>query len=187
MVEETIIDKIYKDNQDLLNYLENKQEISLKILFDATFKKTLLLSAASYFEEEICKMVQEFVERATQNDKYIVALVKKKAIERQYHTYFQWDGNNANTFFSLFGEEFKEKLKKEIDTDEILKSSVKAFLELGATRNKLVHLNFASYPLDKTAEEIFTLYKTALVFINFLNKHFNYSNTEPEKTESANF
>lgn len=173
MLQETIIDKIYKDNQELLNYLESQQEISLKIQFDTTFKKTLLLSVASYFEEEICKMIQQFVEQVSQNNQYVVSLVKKKAIERQYHTYFQWGCNNANSFFSLFGQDFKDTLTKEINNDETLKSSVKAFLELGETRNKLVHLNFASYPLDKTAEEIYRMYQDSLVFVNFLSKKFH--------------
>jgi hypothetical protein len=174
MLQETIIDKIYKDNQELINYLESQKEISLKIQFDTTFRKTLLLSAASYFEEEICKMIQEFVEKVSENNQYVVSLVKKKAIERQYHTYFDWDGSNANQFFSLFGQAFKDKLKQEIDKDETLKSSVKAFLELGKTRNKLVHLNFASFYFEKTAEEIYKMYQESLVFVNFLRNNFNH-------------
>ncbi|WP_414565474.1 MULTISPECIES: HEPN domain-containing protein [unclassified Anabaena] len=183
----TIVDKIYQDNQEILDFLDKSKEISLKARLDIIFKKTLLLSAASYFEEKICNMLQEFVKRTTQNDKYIVSLVKKKAIERQYHTYFQWNGNNANQFFSLFGEEFKIKLQGQIDDNDALKTSVKAFLELGETRNKLVHLNFANYPLEKTAEEIYQMYQKSLVFIDFLDNQFSNTNEKSNEMETRNY
>lgn len=83
---ETIVDRIYKDNLELLEYLNQQKEISFASQFDVTFKKSLLLSSASFFEEEICKIVQDFVERKTSNDKCITSLVKRKVIERQYHT-----------------------------------------------------------------------------------------------------
>jgi len=117
-------------------------------------------------------MIQEFVKRTTCNDQYVLSLVKKKAIERQYHTYFQWGGDNANQFLSLFGEDFKKKLDKEIKNNEELKASIKVFLELGAIRNRLVHVNFAIHPLDKTAEEIYKMYQKSIIFINFLDRHF---------------
>ena len=88
--------------------------------------------------------------------------------QRQYHTYFDWDEKNANKFFSLFGSDFKDKISKKVEADEELTNSIIAFLELGSIRNKLAHLNFANYPLDKTADEIYNLYKNAKTFVDFL-------------------
>jgi len=99
----------------------------------------------------------------------ITSFLKKKGIDRQYHTYFKWDERNPNPFFSLFGEEFKQDVKKIIKSDSELDDSINAFLELGDLRNNLVHQNFASFPVDKTAEEIYALYKKALKFIEFIS------------------
>ncbi len=176
MITQSIVDRIYQDNLDLLKFLEEKNELSFMVQFNIVFTKTLLLSAASYFEHEICKMIQFFIERKAQNDECVISIVKQKAIERQYHTYFSWkdwEKGNAISFFALFGEAFKEKRSQEIKADDNLKSAVKAFLELGNERNKLVHQNFADCAIEKTAEEVYKLYQQATVFIDFLDRHFN--------------
>lgn len=114
-------------------------------------------------------MVQTFIEYKTQNDECIVSIVKQKAIERQYHTYFDWEGRNANKFFSLFGKTFKEKRLKDVKEDPGLESAIKSFLELGNERNKLVNQNFADCTIEKTAEEVYKLYLQATLFIDFLD------------------
>ena len=176
MKRQSIVDRIYQDNLDLLKFLEEKKEPSFMVQVNTVFTKTLLLSAASYFEHEICRIIQAFIERKSQNDECVISIVKQKAIERQYHTYFSWkdwEKGNANSFFSLFGEVFKEKRSQEIKSDITLKSAVKAFLEIGNERNKLVHQNFADYTIEKTAEEVYKLYQQAILFIEFLDKQFN--------------
>ena len=42
---------------------------------------------------------------------------------------------------------------------------MKAFLEIGNLRNQLVHENYADFRLDKTVDEIYGLYRTALYFL----------------------
>jgi hypothetical protein len=173
MTRQSIVDRIYQENSDLFKFLEEKNEPSFMIQFCTVFSKTLLLSAASYFEYEICRMVQTFIERKTQNDECIISIIKQKAIERQYHTYFDWNGVNANKFFSLFGNTFKEKKLKDVKDNPTLQSAIKSFLELDNERNKLVHQNFADCTIEKTAEEVYKLYKQATLFIDFLDQQFN--------------
>ncbi|WP_292704635.1 MULTISPECIES: HEPN domain-containing protein [unclassified Nostoc] len=102
MIRQSIVDRIYQDNLDLLKFLEEKNEPSFMVQFNIVFTKTLLLSAASYFEHEICRMVQTFIEYKTQNDECIVSIVKQKAIERQYHTYFDWEEGTSRAYLSVF-------------------------------------------------------------------------------------
>lgn len=173
MMRTSIVDRIYQDNLDILKFLEEKNEISFVIQFNTVFTKTLLLSAASYFEHEICRMVQAFVAHKAQNDEYVIAIVKQKIIERQYHSYFEWKDNNANKFFSLFGSTFKEKRLQDIKNNPELQPAIKSFMELGRERNKLVHQNFADYNIEKTAEEVYKLYQQAAVFIDFLDSQFS--------------
>ena len=164
-MDKTIIDVLYEENQKIDRFLEEHGEISLRKNVDNNFRKALLLSIASYFEHEIGEIILRVVKAQTNNAKPVVDFIKNKAIERQYHTYFDWNSQNANKFFSLFGSGFKQFMQKELNSDEQLALSISSFLELGRIRNQLVHQNFAIFPLDKTVNEIYQLYNNALVFI----------------------
>ncbi|WP_375514098.1 HEPN domain-containing protein [uncultured Nostoc sp.] len=122
-------------------------------------------------------MVQAFVERKTSNEKCITSLVKQKVIERQYHTYFEWDAKNAKKFFRIFCDEFKNKLEllQKIKKELRFYVAIKAFLELGNIRNCLVHQNFANYTIDKTAQEVYDLYQEAMIFVRWLSENFENS------------
>jgi hypothetical protein len=161
----TIVDHLYADNLTLLAYLNKSGEISLASTVNESFPKALVLSAASYFESFIQDAIVRVVAECTGPANALLEFVKNKAIERQYHTYFQWDRSNANSFFGLFGSEFRDFMVAQVKASPQLASSIAAFLELGNIRNQLVHQNFAVFPLQKTAEEIFGLYETALLFV----------------------
>jgi phage/plasmid-associated DNA primase len=166
---ESVIDKLYQEHKSVLDYLENNVEVSLRNITDDTFKKLLVLSAASYFEQVLQDLIVQFVSNQCRGDETVISLTKAKVIDRQYHTYFDWDGKNANKFFALFGSTFSDSAKEEVSNDEALDNSIKAFLELGKTRNALVHLNAAAYFLEKTAEEIYQMYVKATYFVGFLS------------------
>jgi hypothetical protein len=164
-----IVRQRYKEFKDMVDYLETNKEISLKIVADDNLKKVLLLSAASYFEDEIKDIILSFVEKNSDDNLMIKSFVKNKAVERQYHTYFDWNAKNANKFFSLFGEEFKNRAEEDVKDNSDLKKPILAFLEIGNLRNELVHGNFAVFPIEKTVEEIYDLYRLAHKFIDYLS------------------
>jgi hypothetical protein len=164
-----IVRQRYKEFKDMIDYLETNKEISLKIVADDNLKKVLLLSAASYFEDEIKDIILSFVEKNSDDNLMIKSFVKNKAVERQYHTYFDWNAKNANKFFSLFGEEFKNRAEEDVKDNSDLKKPILAFLEIGNLRNELVHGNFAVFPIEKTVEEIYELYRSAHQFIDYLS------------------
>lgn len=169
---DTVIDKIYNDYSVLLDYLESNKEISLRNDADNNFKKILLLSIASFFEYEINDALVRFI-RINSKNNMIYSFAKMKGIDRQYHSYFDWRDRKANKFYSLFGDEFKKDIEKEIKSNEVLRNSVKDFLEIGFIRNELVHKNFANFPLDKTAKDIYVLYKSAIKFVDYLKKRLS--------------
>jgi len=55
-----------------------------------------------------------------------------------------------------------------IAADEALAESIKAFMEIGRERNLLVHSDYASYLINKTPEEIYTLYQKAHEFVSIV-------------------
>ena len=116
-----------------------------------------------------------YVEELAQGSPKIIALVQAKAINRQYHTWFKWDESNANAFFSLFGKDFKAAMTAHVKGDSELQASIQSFLEIGNNRNLMVHLDFATFALEKTLDEIYASYKKALLFVDgfaeLLRKH----------------
>lgn len=161
-----VVDRLYKDFRLLLDDLDSRSEISLRSVVDANFRKTILLAAASYFEKQITEDILEFFATTSGRNELIQQFVKNKAVSRQYHSYFQWEGGNANSFFGLFGASFKEFMKQKVHNDIDLENSIKAFIEIGRDRNRLVHQDFGSYTLEKTAEEIYLQYQIAQRFID---------------------
>ena len=161
----TVVDRLHLDFAVLLRVLDEAGEVSLRSVADENFRKSLVLAAASYFERRMMEAVLAFVEDATNRNVLVAALVRNKAVSRQYHTWFEWKGNNANSFFGLFGSGFRDFMKARIRGDGDLDDAVRAFLELGRERNRLVHQDFGAVPLEKTTEEIHALYRRALLIV----------------------
>lgn len=162
---DTIIDKAYRDNAFLLQYLSERNELSLLRTVEDSFRKTLVLAAASLFEHQISEALQSYCARKSDSDACVLALVRLKALKRQYFSYFDWDNRKPGPFFALLGEHIGEKLKSESKT-EPLKASIEAFLEIGFLRNCLVHQNFAGYAFEKTNEEVYALYQQSSFFVD---------------------
>lgn len=160
----SIIDKAFEDNQSLCGYLSARNELSLLRTVDDSFRKTLVLSAASLFEHQITDSLHAYCARNSESNACILALIRIKAIKRQYFTYFDWENRKAGTFFSLLGESIGESLKGACKADP-LKSALDAFLEIGSLRNNLVHQNFAGYAFEKTNLEVYQLYLRASEFV----------------------
>ena len=175
----TPVDILNDEYQSIVRFLNESAQPSLSSDVNKYFKKVIILSSASYFEHRIQGLLVEFVTQKANSDIRVLSFFKKKAIEMKYHTYFNWGekynpekpGKNANMFFSLFGEDFKKKTEEIINNSPELNTAMKAFLEIGHLRNILVHSNFATYNFDnKTTEEIVTLYRKGLLFIDFIQK-----------------
>ena len=164
---QTPVDRLHGEFTQLLAFLDANEEVSLRNVADGNFRKALLLAAASYFERRLTTGIVDFVGEATSTDHVVRWLVQRKAVERQYHTWFDWNGRNANQFFRLFGRAFSDHAKALVDNNEDLSSAVQAFLEIGRERNRLVHQDFASFPLEKTSDEIYETYCSATEFVEW--------------------
>lgn len=167
---ETIIDMLYEENKALVDYLQSEGQYSLLQNIERSFPKVLLLAVASYFEAIVKQAIIDLFREQTSPP--LVKFVTNKAIERQYHTFFEWERPNANRFFGLFGDDFKKAMQAEMKANPQLEQAVQAFMEIGRTRNALVHGNFAAFSLPKTTEEIYQLYQEAMVFLEVLPLKF---------------
>jgi hypothetical protein len=166
----TVVDKLYGEYLAIVQMMDKYGAVSFRNTLNDNFRKTLLLCAASHFEFKITSDVVLFCAEVAKGNSLIPSLVKNKAVSRQYHTWFDWNSTNANAFYGMFGDEFKAHMVDLMSRDENLGRSVSDFIELGRERNRLVHQDYGSYFLEKTAEEIFTLYASALMFVEFMPK-----------------
>ena len=65
-------------------------------------------------------------------------------------------------------------MKEIVNKDTDLSSSISAFIEIGRERNRLIHQDFASFSLEKTSDEIYVLYRTALRFVEWFPDAIRY-------------
>jgi len=168
MSEPTAVDRLYDEANATIALLRNSSELSLQVAASDHFRKALLLAAASYFEDRVCNAVLEFIRERAKGSILIENFVRNKAIARQYHSWFAWEGNNANQFFALFGAEFRTLMGARVKDSGELHSSVRAFLELGNERNRLVHQNYATFAMEKTLDEVYDLYQRSRAFVEAL-------------------
>jgi hypothetical protein len=163
----TIVEKLYSEFVEIRAVLTPEVTPSLSVVVNDNFRKALLLAVASYFEYRIVEAIIAFYQ-ARSSHPCAVNFVRKKALDRQYHTLFEWGGRNANRFFQLFGDDYATHMKQIVAKDAAISDGVQAFLELGEDRNRLVHGNFAAFVLEKTAEDIFATYQRALQFVGLV-------------------
>lgn len=162
------IGKIFQDHKDLHDKLLEISEITFATIVNDDFKKILLLSVASYFERRIQDAIRKCIEKYSHNEPRVVEFVTCKGIDRQYHTYFDWDSSNANRFFKLFGNRLKQEAITDTNANEKLSQATKDFIELGRIRNEMVHGNFGQYVFEKTPSEVYQLYISAKFFVDYV-------------------
>ena len=168
MASETVVDSLHEDFSSILALLDDAGEVSLRSVANENFRKVLLTAAASRFERSMRDGILDFAKQTTAENHPLTWLIKNKVVDRQYHTWFKWEARNANHFFGLFGKNFRAYMEEEVKNNDKLDSSIKAFLEIGRERNRLVHDDFGSFSLEKTYEEIYSLYTEAALFVEWL-------------------
>lgn len=163
----TDVARIHQESNDISEHLRTERP-SLAATADDIFSKYLLLASASYFEDSVKATLLDYVAEMTGGDERLVEFVRNTVTARGYHTLFDWSRPNANQFWRLFGESFRNRMRERISQDANLEGSIKAFLELTRDRNRLVHGNIGAFSLEKTSSEIYDAYTTALEFVETL-------------------
>jgi hypothetical protein len=174
-----LVDSLKGDHDAIVQFLREQGEPSFVIAMESTASKVLLLAGASHLEQELQQVLSDFYHEVTHGNPRAVEFVNNKAVRRQFHTFFNWDANNANQFFGLFGTEFKNLVLQLLTQDVELEGNIRSFVQLGALRNQLVHQNYAAFRLDKTADEVFRLYQSAQEFVRRLPKLLRQTGIDP--------
>ena len=172
------IEAIKNEYDELTAYLRENGQPTFEIAVNNSYRKNLILSAASFFEAEITTEILNYARICANDDVKLISFIDKKALARQYHTLFDWESKNCNRFFKWFGEAAKDSARKQIE-DKKLEQAEQDFLSIGLERNRLVHQNFVDVVLNDTLEDIYKKYKSAILFIEFIQK---FLGTNPDGT-----
>lgn len=179
------VERIIEDHRQVLAHIPSG-EVSLRSDTESLFGKTLLIAAGSSFERKLTTAVYRVFLDAQERGNALASFVWNMAINRRYHTWFNWTARNANGFFGHFGSEFQSHMLQVVNNTEGLSDCISAFLELGNLRNVLAHDDLASYPLGKTVEEVVELYEKALSFVDlFPDELHNFLNTSSGSETAA--
>lgn len=163
------IKSLYEEYGELIEFCRTNRQVSFEMYINDTYKKSLLLSAASCFETEIIKIIHDFCVSKSHQSLLLISFVDNKALKRQYHTFFNWDGNNANQFWGLFGDALKQEAKRQIQ-EKGLVDAERAFIAIGRERNLLVHQNYIEATINDTFEEIYAKYEKACDFVELISQ-----------------
>lgn len=164
------IDELWNDHRELVSHLQSDNQLRLISRVQESFTKTLLIAVASHFEVQLTRTIYELYLEMTQGAEVLAQFVRKQAIGRRFAQLFDWGDEtrstrNANHFYRLFGADFAVYMGRRVQDDQYLDDSVKAFLEIGNLRNRMVHGNYAEFQLEKTVDEVYELYQTATNFV----------------------
>ena len=161
------IKALHDEYAELIEFCQINNQVSFVMYINDIYRKSLILSSASFFEFVISQAIHDFASKVTRQNQAIVSFLDNKAINRQYHTYFNWNENNANQFWGLFGKDFKDKAVSRVKEQNLLDAQ-SAFLSIGRSRNQLVHQNFAEAQINDTFEEIYSKYTKACEFVDLI-------------------
>lgn len=163
------IEELIKNYNEIRQYLLSQGQVSYVSDINTYYKKILVFSCASLFENEICSTIYEISKSSCPIA--IAEFIRNKAIERQYHTYFNWreqKTSSINGFLGLWGDDFKNAFLAIIKSDEKIADGIKAFINIGNERNLMAHENFIEYNSENSFENIQTLYEQADYFVQTL-------------------
>jgi hypothetical protein len=163
----TRVDEFYNRTMQILELIDKTKHPIAHTWAGEQLKRTLVVIAANYFETEITDLIEKYLDRTTSG---APRAILKKALERKYYKFFDWDKPNVNLFLDLFGKEFRIMACEEIDESDELKEAIKSFLEIGEMRNQIVHKRPEDVTINKIVEEIYESYKKATSFVSFVQR-----------------
>lgn len=164
----SVVRALVADHEAIRTHLMDQGEVSFASTLELSVPKVALLSAASWIEDQVQRIVLDLFEEAMSDAPHRVSFVKSAGVDRRYHSWFDWERRNANKFFGMFGTDFKHYCTQQIKDRPDLAEAISAFMELGDLRNMLVHGNFASFSLGKSLSEVEVLFNKAVSFVEAL-------------------
>src|SRR5581483_2299265 len=88
------IEAFYVSQKETAEYLIAQNEISRATGIEGSLAKTLIVAAASFFEDFLTQAVVSHIEKNSK-DQTVVEFCKAGAIDQKYHSWFDWKTSTA--------------------------------------------------------------------------------------------
>lgn len=165
----SVVRDLYSASKTELTALKDRRELSSYLITTQMLSKAMLMSCASFYEQEITQIVERIVKRGRDNP-IVTNWILKKAVEGQFYKWFNFrSAKNTNPFLAMFGSEFKDQMRELIDLKDWRSAAESSFLLLCTSRNECVHRNFAAYNLELTIDEIYRAHRQAMSYIRLVD------------------
>lgn len=139
------------DQYDSIRTAIPVEDISNLADLDAQFRKLAVLSCASYLENDLMEALKQFFFDVGPE---VGEFVRRGALERKFHTLFNWDKPLPDSFFKSWGTDCERRYRSRLEVDMGCEGIMKSFMVLVAARNLLVHENLAERTSDLTFDEV---------------------------------
>lgn len=155
-----VLGSLLPENVDLASFYSN---------YNSLFTKAFTVACGNAFER---KLIKEIPIILSSENALALNFLQKQALDRKYHTLFEWKEKNANKFFGLFGPDFKKYMMDVLKNDLTLKQQEKDFVELGELRNLIVHKGIDTYSLTSDLNTIKKMFDNSVEFAVFFCSAF---------------
>ena len=155
-----------------------------KIYLNDHKARIMIIAAASCFEQEIYEIVKSVY--ATKENSTLKEFIKK-IMERKYFAIFDFSDKNKrsiNSFYSLFGDEFKNWCKKR-EEEYNMSENIENFMLLNRLRNRLAHEGY-DYNIGYSNEKIYCAFKKACKMLNWLSESLKEFEENKNKSDQIN-
>lgn len=157
----------YEEDNKALNGIltSNIELVSFYTGYNSLFTKMFAIACSNSFEKKWLDFLPNFL---SGNNPLTKSFIRTQAVDRKFHTMFDWKNKSAGPFYGAFGEGFKKFIANKIKGDSILKSKQDAFLELGQLRNLIVHEGIHNFSLQRDIKSIYELFNESLDYSVFI-------------------
>jgi hypothetical protein len=162
-----LIEDDFKNSLKHLESISNLEELNNLMKLQT---KISILTVSTAIEQRLMILLKELLNPLKREETSI--FIYKQALERKFHTLFNFKENHLNYFFGLFGIPMKEFLKKKAELDEEFKKSTSSIMTLLSKRNLLAHEIFYLTSIDLTMTEVLELSESAEIFFSKFPVYF---------------
>ena len=165
---ESYVERLWNELSDLEQYVP-QADAAVLLNTRSAFAKAMVLAAGNWLERRTVQTLLDFA-RSASSKETLVLLVKRKVLDRQFHTLCNWESGQINSFFANFGSDFMGECKKvSADSDEVLRASLD-FVELVAERNVLAHDSRISDEAQFTPLQVRTKFYNAAAWVSWFGQ-----------------
>ena len=166
--QESYVERLWNNLADLEQHIA-KEDATLLVDTRSTFAKTMILAAGNWLERRTVHVLVDFATSAS-SGQTLVSFVKTGALERRFHTLFDWNSGNVNSFLGKFGKDFRNKVKLAVQENNDVLLASHDFVNLVAERNALAHSSRLADEAQFTASDVRAKFYNAAGWVSWIGR-----------------